>query len=71
MLEHRASSERIAVQDLGRITAYHAHVYYDPATSRWEAAFLRERIAELFPDVRLGRWHASNRSSAPDGDSGT
>ncbi len=57
MLEHRTSSERTAVQDPGQITAYHAHIYYDPATSRREAALLRERIGELFPDARLGRWH--------------
>jgi len=57
MLENDTASERTAVQDPGRITAYHAHVYYDPATSRREAALLRERIGELFPDARLGRWH--------------
>jgi aromatic ring-cleaving dioxygenase len=57
MLEHSASSEHAAVQDPGRITAYHAHVYYDPATSRPGAALLRDRIGELFPDARLGRWH--------------
>jgi DOPA 4,5-dioxygenase len=43
--------------DLARIRGYHAHVYYDPATSRERAARLRERLAAAFPDVRLGRWH--------------
>src|SRR3712207_8632071 len=54
MLEHQTSSDR---KDPKQITAYHAHVYYDPATSRREAALLRERVGELFPGVRLGRWH--------------
>ena len=45
------------LKDPTRIMAYHAHVYYDPDTSRGEATLLRERIGELFPDARLGRWH--------------
>src|SRR3954471_24660050 len=57
MPEHRASSDCKSARDPKQITAYHAHVYYDPATSRREAALLRERIEEHFPDVRLGRWH--------------
>jgi len=39
------------------VTHYHAHVYYDPASSRDRAARLRDRIAEKFPDATLGRWH--------------
>ena len=39
------------------IEHYHAHVYYDPASSRDRAARLRERIAAAFPGVTLGRWH--------------
>jgi aromatic ring-cleaving dioxygenase len=39
------------------ITHYHAHVYYDPATSRGRAERLRERIGAEFPQARLGRWH--------------
>ena len=42
--------------DPARITDYHIHVYYDPAT-REKAAQLREQIAERFPTARLGRWH--------------
>jgi aromatic ring-cleaving dioxygenase len=39
------------------IQHYHAHVYYDPASSRDRAARLRERVAAAFPGATLGRWH--------------
>jgi aromatic ring-cleaving dioxygenase len=39
------------------IQHYHAHVYYDPVSSRDRAARLRERVAATFPGVTLGRWH--------------
>jgi aromatic ring-cleaving dioxygenase len=39
------------------IQHYHAHVYYDPASSRDRAARLREQVAAAFPGVTLGRWH--------------
>lgn len=39
------------------IEHYHAHIYYDPASSRDRAARLRERVAAAFPDATLGRWH--------------
>ena len=39
------------------IAHYHAHVYYDPATSRGRAERLRQRVAAEFPGARLGRWH--------------
>ncbi|WP_428483973.1 DOPA 4,5-dioxygenase family protein [Rhodopila sp.] len=41
--------------DLGRITDYHIHVYYDPA-SRRQAEVLREWVQTRFA-VRMGRWH--------------
>lgn len=40
----------------GPVRDYHAHVYYDPATTRGAAQALRDRIGERF-DARLGRWH--------------
>jgi DOPA 4,5-dioxygenase len=39
------------------IRDYHAHIYYDPASTRDRAARLRERVAAAFPDATLGRWH--------------
>ncbi len=42
--------------DPARITDYHLHVYYDPA-SRDRAALLREWVEVRFPAVRMGRWH--------------
>ncbi|MBR1120507.1 aromatic ring-cleaving dioxygenase [Bradyrhizobium lablabi] len=41
---------------LGEIASYHAHVYYDPATTRTDAERLRRWIGERF-SVTLGRWH--------------
>ena len=46
-----------APTDIGAIEHYHAHVYYDPASSRDRAARLRERVAAAFPQATLGRWH--------------
>ena len=39
------------------ITGWHAHIYYDPATTREIAARVREGIAAAFPEAVLGRWH--------------
>jgi aromatic ring-cleaving dioxygenase len=39
------------------IGLYHAHIYYDPASTRDQAERLRERVASEFPDAKLGRWH--------------
>src|SRR5262249_56428589 len=46
-----------APRDPRMIGDYHAHVYYDPATTRETAARLRERVAAAFPEATLGRWH--------------
>ncbi len=42
--------------DLQTIRSYHAHIYYDPATTRPVAERLREAIGRNFT-VELGRWH--------------
>jgi len=39
------------------ITGYHAHICYDPALTKGDAARLREGIAVEFPDAVIGRWH--------------
>ena len=43
--------------DVAAIAEYHAHIYYDPATTRDHAARLREQVAQAFPEARIGRWH--------------
>jgi aromatic ring-cleaving dioxygenase len=42
--------------DPAAIRGYHAHIYYNPATTRPEAERLREAIGAGFP-VRVGNWH--------------
>ncbi len=44
-------------KDTGAIHAWHAHVYYDPARTREQAALVRDWVAARFPAARLGRWH--------------
>ena len=43
-------------QLLSRISSFHAHIYYDPATTRHKAERLRQLIAERFL-ARNGNWH--------------
>jgi aromatic ring-cleaving dioxygenase len=44
--------------DPSQITEYHAHIYYQPGVTEDAAARLRESVGRLFPEARLGRWHA-------------
>jgi aromatic ring-cleaving dioxygenase len=50
------SPESSAPRSTSEIASFHAHVYYDPATTRSEAERLRKWISERF-SVTLGRWH--------------
>jgi DOPA 4,5-dioxygenase len=43
--------------DPASISGYHAHIYYDPATTREGAARLRRGIAVAFPAATIGSWH--------------
>jgi DOPA 4,5-dioxygenase len=45
-----------APKPISRISSFHAHIYYDPPTTRRHAEWLRERVAERFV-VRNGNWH--------------
>ena len=46
-----------AFADPAAISGYHAHIYYDPATTRETAARLREGLGAAFPKATLGSWH--------------
>lgn len=45
-----------AARPLAGIHSYHAHIYFDPASTRAAAETLRQQIAERFA-VQMGRWH--------------
>jgi aromatic ring-cleaving dioxygenase len=49
-------SESDGPRSNSEIASFHAHVYYDPATTRAEAERLRTWMGERF-SVTLGRWH--------------
>jgi DOPA 4,5-dioxygenase len=51
------AKKRSTAKDPKAITHYHAHVYYDPASTRDRAERVRERVAVEFPKAKLGRWH--------------
>jgi aromatic ring-cleaving dioxygenase len=46
----------LSPRSVSEIASFHAHVYYNPATTRSEAERLRSWIGERF-SVTLGRWH--------------
>jgi DOPA 4,5-dioxygenase len=50
------SGSQQAARSIRDIASFHAHVYYDPASSRVQAERLRGLIGERFA-VTLGRWH--------------
>jgi aromatic ring-cleaving dioxygenase len=52
-----AASTTATAADPSIITHYHAHIYYDPHSTRERAARLREQVATAFPAATLGRWH--------------
>jgi aromatic ring-cleaving dioxygenase len=45
-----------ALHPTSGILSWHAHIYYDVATTRTVAEWLRARIEERFA-VQMGRWH--------------
>lgn len=46
----------MSYRKLDEIVSYHAHIYFDPVTTRPIAVHLRAGVDARFP-VRLGRWH--------------
>jgi aromatic ring-cleaving dioxygenase len=52
-----SENKKTGVSDPSAIAEYHAHVYYDPQTTRDRAERLRARVAAEFPRAKLGRWH--------------
>ena len=50
----------MTTSEIGKITGYHAHIYYHPET-RETAAKIRDALDAKFRGaIRLGRWHDKN-----------
>ncbi len=43
--------------DPAAIDAWHAHIYYEPDSTKDRAQALREKIAAAFPEAEIGSWH--------------
>jgi DOPA 4,5-dioxygenase len=56
-MPEQATHATTTTPDPDAITEYHAHIYYDPATTKERATRLREQVAARFPQARIGRWH--------------
>ena len=56
---------KIAGKTAGKVTGYHAHVYYE-VDSKSRAAALRDAIAAAFT-VRIGSWHDNPVGPHPTG----
>jgi aromatic ring-cleaving dioxygenase len=56
-MSNQSTASDSSANNPGAIAHYHAHIYYDPATTRGRAQRLRERVAAQFPQAKLGRWH--------------
>ena len=54
MSKKSGAARAMPANDPRSIVDYHAHVYYDPATSRSRAERLRERVGAEFPQAKLG-----------------
>jgi aromatic ring-cleaving dioxygenase len=50
----------MAEKQIGKISGYHAHVYFEPET-RGQAENVRDALDRRFRGaIRLGRWHEKN-----------
>jgi aromatic ring-cleaving dioxygenase len=55
MAEQVKHAGAMSPADPSAITHYHAHIYYDPGSTRARAERLREQVRVAFPQAVLGR----------------